>query len=253
MTIRNFNLLSTRLTKPLSVTSQCIRCLHSNRPRAQIPTPTPFVPDVPTFLTLIGRGMAKHADKIPSWEKLFTLSSPELREMGIEPARQRRYLLRKREKFRNGQHGPGGDLETVVNGVAQLRVVEVPFSGDEEAAGKSKAATSSIASVTSTPGMKKVIVNLGPEETGYKPSSSSEESSPSNMLKRFAHMRIHQGTMIKGPFLQHIKGTNGSAALIHIQEGMWEDRQGHKVDGGERRQAEVRAKKRIEASRKGPA
>lgn len=251
MTIRNLLSISTRLTKPLTITKQCIRCLHSNRPLPKIPSPTPFVPDVPTFLTLIGRGMTKHADKIPSWEKLFTLSSSELRETGIEPARQRRYLLRKREKFRNGQHGPGGDLEKVVNGVAQLRVVEVPVPVEEGETGKSGR---SGASVTSTPGMKKAIVNLGPEDTGYKHLSESvAESTSSNLLKRFAHMRIHQGTMIKGPFLQHIKGTNGSAALIHIREGMWEDRQGHKVDGGERRQAEVRARQRIEASRKGPA
>lgn len=264
MTIRNLlTTSSTRLAKPLRVTSQCIRCLHSNRAnanananatgqtRVSVPNPTPFVPDVPTFLTLIGRGMAKHADKIPSWEKLFTLSSPELREMGIEPTRQRRYLLRKREKFRNGQHGPGGDLDKVVNGVAQLRVVEVPVSDANGAK-----AGGSTASVTSTPGMKKVIVNLGPEETAYKhpeAGSAAGSESGSGLLKRFAHMKIHQGTMIKGPFLQHIKGSNGSAALIHIQEGMWEDRQGQKVDGGERRQAEVRARKRIEASRKGPA
>lgn len=161
--------------------------------------------------------------------------------MGIEPTRQRRYLLRKREKFRQGQHGPGGDLVNVVNGVAQLRVVEVP-AGDI----KDPRTPELPASVTSTPGTMKAIVNLGPDATDYKHKSS-------NPLKRFAHMKIHQGSMIKGPFLKQIKGTNGGAALIQVQEGMWEDRQGHKVDGGERRQAEVRAKKRIEAAKKGPA
>jgi len=38
--------------------------------------------------------------------------------------------------------------------------------------------------------------------------------------------------------------SNGSAALIKVQEGMWEDKRGQKVDGGERRRAEVRAKRR---------
>jgi IGR protein motif. len=32
----------------------------------------PFVPDVQTFLTLIGREMSKQASKIPSWQDLFT-------------------------------------------------------------------------------------------------------------------------------------------------------------------------------------
>lgn len=236
-------LFSARLMKPFSVTRQCIRCLHQNTETPRVPAPTPFVPDVETFLSLIGRGMSKHASKLPSWDKLFTLSSAELRDLGIEPARQRKYLLRKREKFRRGQYGPGGDLENVVEGVAQLRVVEVPYESTTEATDKSVSLPSS---ATSTPGMRRVIVNLSPDATDYK-------HDPSKPVKRFEHMKIYNGSMIKGPFIQLIKGTNGSAALIKAQEGMWEDKQGHKVDGGERRRAEVRAKRRIEERRKGPA
>lgn len=176
------------------------------------------------------------------------MSSAELREAGIEPARQRRYLLRKREKFRNGVHGPGGDLDQVVDGAAQLRVTEVPYSASATLpkAGDDPTASKLNYSATLTPGMKRVIVNLAPDATEYKHDSS-------NTLKNFAHMKIHRGVTIKGPFLQPIKDTNGSAALIKVQEGMWEDKRGHKVDGGERRRAEVRAKKRAEEKRKGPA
>ncbi|KAH8698258.1 IGR protein motif-domain-containing protein, partial [Talaromyces proteolyticus] len=194
------------------------------------PSPTPFVPDVETFLSLIGRDMSKHASKFSSWESLFSLTSSELRDLGIEPARQRRYLLRQREKFKNGIYGPGGDLDTVVNGVAQLRVVEVPTNSTNQD-------TQPIASATLTPGMRKLIVNLPPDVEHYEHKGSS-------VIQKFAHMKIHRGSMLKGPYLQVIKGTNGSAALIKATEGMWEDKRGQKVDGGERRRAEVRAKKR---------
>lgn len=176
--------------------------------------------------------MSKHADKFSSWESLFSLTSPELRDLGIEPARQRRYLLRQREKFKNGVYGPGGDLDTVVDGVAQLRVVEVPVN-------ETDAEDRQIprGSATLTPGMAKRIVNLAPDAEKY-------EHKGSNVLKKYAHVKVYRGTMLKGPYLQAIKGTNGSAALIKVTEGMWEDKRGQKVDGGERRRAEVRAKKR---------
>jgi len=245
MAMRNprLSLLCSRFVNFASVSRQCVRHLHKNVAAPAVPSPTPFVPDVQTFLTLIGRDMSKFASKIPSWEKLFTLSSAELRDMGIEPARQRRYLLRQREKFRRGQYGPGGDLEHVVDGVAQLRVVEVPVEPKNTEGGDGKSTCTVTASATLSPGMKRVIVNLPPDATEYK-------HDPSKPLKKFADMKIHHGFMIKGPYLQPIKGTNGSAALIRVQEGMWEDKQGHKVDGGERRRAEVRAKRRAEERKK---
>ena len=231
--------LPSRFARTVGVSRQCIRPLHNN-PSPPVPSPTPFVPDVQTFLTLIGRGLSKQASKIPSWEQLFALNSNQLRDLGIEPARQRRYLIRKREKFRNGLYGPGGDLEKVVDGVAQLRVVEVP--GDSEASQGAHGATP-VSSATLTPGMKKVIVNLAPGVTAYK-------HNPAFKLKRYAHMKIHRGSKIMGPYLQPVKGSHGSAATITVQEGMWEDKRGHKVDGGERRRVEVRAKKRLEERRK---
>ncbi|KAF7596186.1 hypothetical protein BBP40_003085 [Aspergillus hancockii] len=242
MAMRSSCLLSSRYVRPLSIGKQCVRCFHKHADTPSVPSPTPFVPDVQTFLTLIGRGMSKHASKLPSWEKLFTLSSTELRDLGIEPTRQRRYLLRKREKFRNGIYGPGGDLECVIDGTAQLRVVEVPLEAKDPAKGNRMSNTSA----TLSPGMRKAVVNLQPDASEY----THDVSKP---LKKFAHMKIHRGSMIMGPFLQPIKGTDNRAALIKVQEGMWEDKLGRKVDGGERRRAEVRAKKRSEERRKGTA
>ncbi|OQD77249.1 hypothetical protein PENDEC_c003G07045 [Penicillium decumbens] len=240
MAMRNPQLrgLPSRIIQSVSLSQQCIRHLH-RKVTPSVPSPTAFVPDVQTFLTLIGREMSKHASKIPAWEQLFTLSSTQLREAGIENARQRRYLIRKREKFRNGLYGPGGDLEQVVDGVAQLRVVEVPNEFTQQ--GQGHAAPSS--SATLMPGMKKAIVNLAPGATEYRHTASAQ-------LKKFAHMKIHRGSKIMGPYLQPVKGSHGSAATITVQEGMWEDKRGQKVDGGERRRVEVRAKKRLEERRK---
>lgn len=237
--------LPSRLLQSASLSRQCIRSLH-NKSAPLVPSPTPFVPDVPTFLTLIGREMSKHASKITSWEQLFKSSSTELQELGIEPARQRRYLMRKREKFRNGIYGPGGDLETVVDGVAQLRVVEVPadaVKATPEITDETGASKPVLASATLTPGMKKAIVNILPGVTEYRHVSGTQ-------LKKFLGMQIHRGSLIKGPFLSPVKGSHGRAATISVQEGMWEDKRGHKVDGGERRQREVRAKKELEERRK---
>ncbi|KAJ5510887.1 hypothetical protein N7453_002990 [Penicillium expansum] len=243
MAMRNSPLgsLTARLLKPVSISNQCIRSLHKNAPPL-VPSPTPFVPDVPTFLTLIGREMSKQASKIPSWEDLFTLNSNQLRQAGIEPARQRRYLIRKREKFRNGLYGPGGDLETVVDGVAQLRVVEVPINARGLTHGGTQVALQT-SSATLSPGMVKAIVNLAPDATTY-------QYGKKQLIKKFAHMKIHRGRQPMGPFLQPLKGSNGTAATISVQEGMWEDRRGQKVDGGERRRREVQNKKRLDERKK---
>ncbi|OGE54031.1 hypothetical protein PENARI_c006G06991 [Penicillium arizonense] len=242
MAMRNSPLsgLSSRFFKTVRTTNQFIRPFHK-KTAPTVPSPTPFVPDVPTFLTLIGREMSKQASKIPSWEDLFTYNSNQLREAGVEPARQRRYLIRKREKFRHGLYGPGGDLVEVVDGVAQLRVVQVPAGSTgltEEGEGSEVKA-----SATLSPGMVKTLVNVAPDATTFKPSKNYE-------FKKFAHMRIHRGTSPKGPYLQPLKGSNGTAATISVQEGMWEDKRGHKVDGGERRRREVQNKKRLDERRK---
>ncbi|KAM3075622.1 telomere length regulation protein [Clarireedia jacksonii] len=209
-----------------STSSNQIRSLHYRMKAPPVPRPTPFVPDAPTFLTLIGRNLIQHAPKIPSWKALFTLTSDQLRELGVEPPRARRYLLRWREKFRNGQYGIGGDFKHIENGSAELRVVEVPASNDIPA------------TATLSPGKRKIVVNV--------PAGGSAEELAEQMVP-VKGIRIKGANTIVGPHIQPIKG--GVGARIVVKEGLWEDRRGHKIDGGERRQAEVRAKKRGEEKR----
>ncbi|KAG6289024.1 hypothetical protein E4U09_005230 [Claviceps aff. purpurea] len=194
-----------------------IRFLHKSRPLHPIPKPCPFVPDVPTFLTLIGRGLSKHASKFSSWENLFSATSSELKEMGIEPPRARRYLLQWMNKYRIGALGPGGDFEHVEDGQALLKVATPPASVISDAKW--------VVNVPSDPDKVAALKTL-PRPLGYK---------------------VVGLKSIRGPYALPLPGTAGST--VKVTEGMWEDRQSEKVDGGERRRAEVRFKRRV-ASRK---
>lgn len=227
----------------------CLQCrfLHAGNPTTpRIPRPTPFVPDPQTFLTLIGRNMAQHAAKIPTWDALFTLSSAQLRESGIEPARARRYLLWWRERFRNGLMGVGGDLQEVEKGVAELRIVEVPSErpGDQ------------MATLSKDPGTRKMVVNT-PVTVAAMPDPANPQESARDIsiipppkidaakARPVKEMKIVRGNTIGGTGVEYIKGHPGVARL-RVQDGLWEQRRGHKVDGGERRRAEVRAKRRAQ-------
>ncbi|EPE36023.1 hypothetical protein GLAREA_05361 [Glarea lozoyensis ATCC 20868] len=202
------------------------RCFHQQVKAASIPPPTPFVPDTQTFLTLIGRNLSQHASKIDSWRALFTLSSAELKELGVDPPRSRRYLLRWREKFRKGQFGVGGDIQHVKDGKAELRVIEVPAPNRRKGL------------ATLTPGTKKIIINVVP---GTSETIVPEQHVP---VKGYSIKGAHT---IVGPHVLPMKG--GRSVKIEVKEGLWEERRGHKIDGGERRQAEVRAKRRGEEKR----
>jgi hypothetical protein len=76
------------------------RNLHKSLPAPTVPPPTAAVPDVPTFLSQIGRDCTKHAPKFSDWTQLFSATSAQLKELGVEPARTRKYILRWREKYR---------------------------------------------------------------------------------------------------------------------------------------------------------
>lgn len=193
--------------------------------------------------------MSAHAGKIPSWEALFTLSSQQLRESGVEPARARRYLLWWRERFRNGIHGIGGDLTEVKDGIAELRIAEVPVANSVDAP----------ATISRDEGVRKVIVNVKPTvalpEDPANPQPKVERSvletlaPPMRMkesqVKPVDGFKIVMGNSIGGTGVEYIKGYTGVARL-RVQDGLWEQKRGHKVDGGERRRAAVRAKRRAE-------
>jgi hypothetical protein len=170
------------------------------------------VPDVPTFLTLIGRGLNKHASKFPSWESLFSLTSPELKEIGIEPPRNRRYLLQWMQRYRKGALGPGGDFQFVKDGEAILKVATPPASVVSDA---------------------KWVVNI--------PHGEAVEAESSTLPRPKGYI-VHGLKSIAGPYATPLPGEIG--AVVKVTEGMWEQRRGRKLDGGERRRAEVRFKKR---------
>ncbi|KIW01692.1 uncharacterized protein PV09_06873 [Verruconis gallopava] len=218
----------------------CLQCLRNSSTATRVakrpvPPPTPFVPDVQTFLTLIGRQLSQHASKIPSWDALFRLSSTQLRDLGIDPPRARRYLLRWRERFRQGQYGIGGDLEHVKDGVGEIKIFEVPVPEEWKASNPS----ADMATANRSPGMRHVAINVpNGEEMPTKP---LEECVP------VKHVKAKGWNTIVG---KNVYMINGEKAQIKVQEGLWEDRRGHKVDGGERRKAEVRFKRRAEEKKK---
>lgn len=214
----------------------CIRHLHQRVSAGHIPSPTPCVPDPKTFLKLIGRNLLQHAAKIPTWDALFSLTSAQLREVGVEPARARRYLLWWRDRFRRGIHGIGGDLKHVVDATAKLSVVEIPCENT----------SSSKTSRTGLARKKKIVLDVPPET----PITFLPKSLPDPTLKSIKGMKVAGSQKIAGPSLKFIKGTRGSMAVFELKEGMWEQKRGIKLDGGERRRAYVRHKRRLEANLK---
>lgn len=179
--------------------------------------------------------MIAHEAKFPSWESLFSLSSEQLRESGLEQARARRYLLRWREKFRNGEFGIGGDLVHVQDGAAELRVVEI---ADPER---------TAASLTQTAGKRRVVVNV-PAEAGEEVVRSIVEDVEQGKMSTVQGVKIKRMHTIAGKHVTLLKGLG--RAQLKVVEGLWEHKRGKKVDGGERRKASVRAKRRAEENKR---
>ncbi|CAI6341668.1 unnamed protein product [Periconia digitata] len=211
----------------------CVRNLQYSIPIRPVPKPTPFIPDHTSFLSAIGRGLSAHAAKITSWDALFTLSSHQLKELGVEPARSRKYLLQWREKFRNGEYGIGGDCKHVTDGIAELMLVEAPV-GQHPLPGMHP--RSAVSTATHEPGTRKLVVNT--------PVNAEAPVEPLEDLKAVDGVVVKGAKTIKGSYVEPVKGSGGLKARIRLQEGIWEVSRGHKVDGGERRKAEVRAKRR---------
>lgn len=141
------------------------------------------------------------------------MTSPELKELGIEPPRNRRYLLQWMQRYRKGTLGPGGDFRFVKDGEAILKPATPP------------------AGVISD---KKFVVNV--------PHPEAELATEPSKLIRPAGYIVRGLESISGPYATPL--SNSSGAVVKVTEGMWEHRRGRKIDGGERRRAEVRFKKR---------
>lgn len=193
------------------------RRLHNTRRPPPVPPPRPFVPDVHTFLTLIGRGLNKYSSKFPTWESLFSLRSSEFHELGIEPPRTRRYLQQWLQRYRVGALGPGGDFEHVKDGQALLRVA-LPLASEVSSA--------------------RWVVNV-PHDHDAQATLST--------FPRPNQYRVEGSRTIVGPFARALPGSQG--AIVQVMEGMWQHKQGRKIDGGERRRAKVRFK-RLSAKRR---
>ena len=226
--------ISQRVALRSSFCSGCIsrRFLHARFSEPPIPSPTPFVPDVSTFLSLIGRGLSQYSSKIPNWQSLFTLTSTQLKLLGVEPPRTRRYLLWWRDRFRRGIFGIGGDLKYVKDGEAELRVVEVPASDAKPAAPKG------VDPAAIPRPVKRFVIN--------QPAGIEESQWKFKYPQSVKGMKIQGAGTIVGPFIRLLKGTRGCMAKIKVQEAMWEVKRGVKVDGGERRKVQVRRKRLLE-------
>ncbi|KKA28357.1 hypothetical protein TD95_000196 [Thielaviopsis punctulata] len=209
---RLFTTAATRATPILRTPAISVRHLHPSKthtPRP-IPAPIPLIPDVPTFLRVIGRDLVQYADKFPSWEALFTLSSEQLRELGVEPARSRKYLLQWLQRYRNGLLGPGGDFRYVQDGKATL-VVDHDLATDV-----------------------KKVVNV--------PYGKTVAEVTADEKARVRGYSVKGARTISGAYALP---TGPATATVTVQDRMWEFRRGQKVDGGERRKTEIRFKKRI--------
>lgn len=136
----------------------------------------------------------------------------------MEPPRNRKYLLRWREKFRKRQYGIGGDLKYLNDGKAELRVVELPSTDGEGAHAR------------------KIVVNV--------PAGEDTQAIQAEKLIPVKGLSIKDSYKIVGPNVVPSKGGMGGQFIV--REGLWEDRRGRKIDGGERRAAEVQAKRRGE-------
>ena len=131
------------------------------------------------------------------------------------------------------------------DGVGELRVVEVP-----KLPSKTPATLSSSSSEQSPqlPATQRLIINVPPNSPSDALPIQPGESTAT--LRKPAGLKLLRGHAISGSYVQPVAGTNGSVARLKVVEGMWEHRRGHKVDGGERRQAEVRFKRGVEERKK---
>lgn len=121
------------------------------------------------------------------------------------------------QRYRRGALGPGGDFEFVKDGEAILKVATPPASVVSDA---------------------KWVVNVPHSQEPEAEAPTSESSA----LPRPKGYTVRGLKSIAGPYATPLP--EGAGAVVKVTEGMWEQRRGRKIDGGERRRAEVRFKRR---------
>lgn len=149
-------------------------------------------------------------------------------------------------------------MKYVKDGVGEIRVVEVPSLPQQQQqstkstsntsvdTAASAATTMGFVSSMSSPGMTKLILNVpaGSESYVLEPGQTTQD------LKKPRDFTLKNGHVVCGPYTQVVKGSNGSAVILRVKEGIWEDRLGQKVFGGERRRAETLHKMGVAEHRK---
>lgn len=128
-------------------------------------------------------------------------------------------------------------MQHVTDGVGHVRVFEVPVPESwNTATSTSSTPSNALATASRSAGMRKVALNV--------PHGALLPTIPPERAVPIQHLKIKGSHHISGKHVELLSGTDGMAAKITMREGLWEERRGHKVDGGERRKAEVRSKRR---------
>lgn len=124
-------------------------------------------------------------------------------------------------------------------GKGELKLFEVPVPQSWKESNPS----ADMATATRSPGMRWIAVNI--------PSGSEVPEKPLEECEPVRHVKARGGKSGGGAIVgRNVYMTGSDRAIIKVQEGLWEEARGRKVDGGERRKAEVRFKRRAEERKK---
>ena len=156
------------------------------------------------------------------------------------------------QRYRNGRLGPGSDFQYVKDGQALLKVAAPPpnIITDAKWVVNVPAKEVEVDATESTVSAEATADVGGKVEADKKPSTSAlimgdlPHGSEVFGVKGYVVRGLKS---ISGPYAIALPGNSG--AIVKVTEGMWEQTRGRKIDGGERRQAETRFKKRSVARR----
>lgn len=141
------------------------------------------------------------------------------------------------------------------DGVGRVRAVDLPLGAQEGGGEEEGERREAPATMTKSAGYRRMVLNMpvveegeGAEEVKIKEEEIDQDELARQVLggrlKRVAGVHIKGANAVYGNHVEALKGSAGAAGVIRVKEGLWEDRRGKKVDGGERRKAEVRSKRR---------